>query len=262
MIRKYWHIAKAEFHHELSHTWNAITWVGILFVILFVFLQIWKTVYGTKDTLEGYTIAQMIWYLAMAEVITFANGSHNIEDIEKDIQSGTFSLSLIKPVNFVGMWIAKLFGYSTMVLLSFGTFAVFFAYSFVGSIPFNVATIPIHVLTITLALLMNYLFVVMYGLIALWLERVEAFGWIHTKFTFILGGMFMPFEVYPVWIQPFLHALPFGYMMYGPAKLFVHFSLNEFYHLLFGQIAWIIILTMTVLFMFKKGVREVSVHGG
>ncbi|MAF34908.1 hypothetical protein CMO91_03615 [Candidatus Woesearchaeota archaeon] len=259
---KYWHVAKAEFHHELTHSSNSIVWATILFVIIFVFLQIWKTVYGTKDTIEGFTIAQMIWYLAIAELNTFSNGSHNVEDMEKEIQSGNFSLSLLKPINFIAMWMSKLFGYATFVTLFFGAFAVVLAYLFVGPIPFSFASIPFLLVIFAGALALNFLFVIIYGLSALWLEQTHALAWIHTKFMFILGGMFMPFEMYPAWIQPILHKLPFAFAMYGPAKLFVHFSVAEFFRILLGQALWIVALLGIALMVYKRGVREVSINGG
>ncbi|MDP7182197.1 MAG: ABC-2 family transporter protein, partial [Candidatus Woesearchaeota archaeon] len=229
-LAKYWQIAKSEFHHELSDSGNSFVGIAILVVVLFVFLQIWKTVYGQETTIEGFTIAQMIWYLAVAEIITFSNASHKVEDINEEVRTGLFSLSLLKPINYAYRWLANLFGYGSFVLLFFGSMGLVLAWLFVGTIPFTFSYIPFILIAVLGALFMNFLFVLIYGLLSFWFEETESLSWIHTKFTFIMGGMFMPYEVYPAWIQPILHKLPFSYMMYGPAKLFVKFSFADFVH--------------------------------
>jgi ABC-2 type transport system permease protein len=261
-LAKYWHIAKSEFHHEISDRGNSFAGLAIVVVVLFVFLQIWKTVYGEETTIAGFTIAQMIWYLAVAEIITFSNASHMVENISEEVRTGVYSLTLLKPMSYVNSWIATLWGFGAFTLIFYGIAGLLLAWLYVGTIPFTFSHIPFILLAVAGALMMNFMFVLIYGLLSFWFEDTGALSWIHTKFTFIMGGMFMPYEVYPAWIQPILLKLPFSYMMYGPAKLFVQFSFADFIHVFLGQIGWILGLGIIVYWLQRKGTQAVSVHGG
>ena len=66
------------------------------------------------------------------------------------------------------------------------------------------------------------------GLAAFVSEDVSAYDWIYQKLLFILGGMLIPVDFFPAWLQKVAQALPFQYAMYGPARLFVEPEAGQF----------------------------------
>lgn len=108
----------------------------------------------------------------------------------------------------------------------------------------------------------NFILILVMGLSAFWLEDSASISWIYQKIVFIIGGMLLPLEFYPSWLENLSKSLPTSYLMYYPAKLFVHFDFTLFFKIIIGQIAWIVILSIIAFIIYKKGVREVNINGG
>ncbi len=100
------------------------------------------------------------------------------------------------------------------------------------------------------------------GLSAFVSEEVAPYEWIYQKLVFILGGMLVPLDFYPLWLQSVAKSLPFAYMMYGPARLFVEPSLPIFIQIISGQLIWLAVLGGIVALAFSRGMRRLAINGG
>jgi ABC-2 type transport system permease protein len=86
--------------------------------------------------------------------------------------------------------------------------------------------------------------------------------WIYQKLAFIFGGMLIPLDFYPSWLQALAKALPFSSITYGPARLFVTPTMELFIQVMALQILWIVILTLLLTFAYRRGVAYLTVNGG
>ena len=102
----------------------------------------------------------------------------------------------------------------------------------------------------------------MIGLAAFVTEDVSAFMWIYQKFAFILGGLLVPLDFYPAWLQTIAKALPFSSMVYGPARLFVEPTLEQFLTVMLMQIVWIAVFGVLLLIAYRRGLTLLTVNGG
>ena len=102
----------------------------------------------------------------------------------------------------------------------------------------------------------------MIGLSAFLVEDVSAFMWIYQKLAFLFGGMLIPLDFYPDWLQVIARALPFASMTYGPARLFVTPTVGLFLSVMTLQIVWIVILALLLTFAYRRGVAYLTVNGG
>jgi ABC-2 type transport system permease protein len=115
---------------------------------------------------------------------------------------------------------------------------------------------------VVLAWMIDFCIQALIGLAAFVSEDVAAFDWIVQKLVFILGGMLIPIDFFPTWLQKLAGVLPFAYAMYGPARLFVEPSLGRFASLLAGQVLWLGVLGLAAGFAYQRGMRRLSVNGG
>ena len=69
-------------------------------------------------------------------------------------------------------------------------------------------------------------------------------------------------EYFPKVIQPILNYSPVYVVSYGPAKLFVDFSYNNFISIIIAQVIYIIISYLLCSFLYRKGVKKLNVNGG
>src|SRR4030095_13888914 len=102
----------------------------------------------------------------------------------------------------------------------------------------------------------------MIGLRANVLEDVTAFVWIYQKLAFIFGGLLIPLDFYPPWLQAITRVLPFSSTIYGPARLFVSPTLELSINVMFLQIGWIIILVLGLTLAYRRGLTQLTINGG
>jgi len=100
------------------------------------------------------------------------------------------------------------------------------------------------------------------GLLAFWTEEVTPFYWILQKLIFIAGGMFIPIDFFPGWLQGPAKVLPFAFSAYWPAIAIVNFSLESFMTALSGQLFYITVLGLIAYFIFRTALKKIHVQGG
>ena len=100
------------------------------------------------------------------------------------------------------------------------------------------------------------------GLAAFVVEETNSFEWIYQKFVFILGGFLLPLDMFPEWLQKIAYALPFPYMMYAPARLFVKPDIDLFWQMLTGQIIWVVVFVALLSFVYQRSERFLTINGG
>jgi len=121
---------------------------------------------------------------------------------------------------------------------------------------------PLAALALIGAWLLHFCFNVLIGLAAFVAEEVAPFEWIYQKLAFILGGMLIPLDFYPSWMQSLSKSLPFAYMMYGPARLFVRPDTQLFIQILVGQLLWLTLIGGLLVLVFTRGIRRLAINGG
>lgn len=110
--------------------------------------------------------------------------------------------------------------------------------------------------------LRNFCLLALIALAAFWVEDNEPFFWIHNKFLLILGGVLIPVDFFPGWLNSFAAALPFTDIFYGPARLFVRFEAETALHLFATQAAWCAALALLLALVYRCGVKRVNLNGG
>lgn len=261
-IKKYIVLMKQEVKDNFSHFSNSIFRILTFWIILFIFLNLWQVVYAGKGEIIGFTLTQLFWYFTLAEVMTFSGPSDSIEEIGEEVRSGSISNSLLKPINYCFVRFVKYFSRFLTDFILIGAGGILFTYVLIGSLKITFTGILLTGIAIALGAFINFLLILAIGLSAFWLEDSTSLSWIYQKFVFILGGMMIPLEFYPSWLENLSKALPTSYFMYYPAKLFVHFDVSFLSKVLIGQVSWIIVLIVIVILVYRKGVKEVNINGG
>ena len=69
-MRKYIFIFKSELMSNMAYIANILVGFIGYFLILFIFLNLWKYIYSDpSELINGYNISQMIWYVIVTEVL-------------------------------------------------------------------------------------------------------------------------------------------------------------------------------------------------
>jgi len=261
-LSKYYELARTDLFEKITYFWNQLFGALFISIILFIFLQIWTTLGQEQGLLQGYTVPQLLWYLAFAEVILFSSGNEWLEKIGEEVRSGALGLHLLKPMNYVGAKFSLHFENFLYSFFSIGIFAFSVCYFLVGPIPVSITTVLTAFIAATLGALLNFFFITTLGLLAFWLEDVSSIWWIYSKLLFIIGGMLIPLDLYPDWLQAITNYLPFSYIMYWPAKILVNYAGINILSVFGMQLLWILIAAFILTSTYLAGIRQVNMHGG
>ena len=85
---------------------------------------------------------------------------------------------------------------------------------------------------------------------------------VYQKLVFIVGGMFIPVDLFPAGLQRVAANLPFAYQAYWPARLLVLPDASLYSRAVAGQAVWVVTLAVAVAVLFAFGRRRVHANGG
>jgi ABC-2 type transport system permease protein len=262
-LRKYSFLGLTAIRSSFAYLGEQLFGLVFLAVILFIFLQLWRATFaGAGETKLGdLSLAQMIWYLAIAEGVVMSRPPISSE-VDQDVRSGSLSVQLLRPLAYP---LAKLSASFGERLVRFGLIAgtgCLLALIFVGTIPFSLEGFGLFLIVLPIALLLDTLGFLMVGLSAFWLEDTSGFTLIYSRMTMILGGMLVPLELFPDFAKPIVEWLPFSGAVYAPARLFVHPNLELFSSVIVRQGLSLLILSLIVFFVYRAGLKRIHSNGG
>lgn len=261
MINKYFEIAKINFISGLTYIKDIAYSSLFIGLILYVFVNLWSIIYHDKIIIEGFTLAMILWYLVMTESIVTSHG-RVLDDIGDEVISGEIANYLNKPYNYVLYKYAYSIG--NAILKFFITFIIGATITliFIGPINVSLISIPFILLIILLAISLHFIIMALLGIFALWFEDPRALAFIYHKIVFTIGGMLLPLDFFPAWLETISKWLPFSYIAYHPARLFVDFSMQSFISVFIMEVLWIMIISVIVYIVYKSYIKRLSINGG
>lgn len=260
-MKKYFSIGKINFLNNINYFSEFFFKAIFILLILFIFTNIWKNIYSDKVAIEGFTIAMMMWYLLMTESIV-TSASPLVREVNKEIQSGDIAYQLNKPYNYVFYNLSKslsnrIIGFSLTFIIG-----AILIYLMVGGISFSLIALPFLIVAVLLALILDFFMMMSIALLAFWFEDTNSFRWIYDKILFTIGGMLVPLEIFPKWLASISNVLPFSFVAYHPAKLFVNFDMANFLRVIGIQLVYIILFFGIATLLYKIGARRLNINGG
>ena len=263
-MRKYFFIFKSELMSSLQYIGNILFGFIGYTVMLFILFNLWRYLYSNpSEVINGYTMNQMVWYVLTTEVLWGVLGGRKFsKKICDDVRGGNIAYNMNKPYNYIGFTIASHLGEVAIKFIIYSLLALGLGYLFIGSFPsLNLLSILGVIITMILATTISILLITAIGLFSFYIEDATPFYWVYSKIILVLGTIF-PIEYFPKVMQPILKFSPVYVVSYGPAKLFVDYSKNNFVLIILAQIIYIVIAYLLCALIYKKGVRKLNVNGG
>ncbi len=261
-MRKYLAILKINLLNSLAYPAEIATRSGMILVFMFVFFQLWNVTFAASgmQVLNGLTLRDTVWYLLLAETLELGR-PRLARLISQQVKDGSIAYLLNKPYDFILYQLAIGLGESLPRMGILFVIGGAMVWALVGSPP-NFQNWPLALIALAGAWLLHFCVNGLIGLAAFAVEEVAPFEWIYQKLVFILGGMLIPLDFYPSWLQALSKYLPFAYMMYGPAKLFVRPNFQFFLQIIIGQSLWLALLGGLLALIFARGIRKLAINGG
>ena len=260
---KYGAVLRMSVGNNLAYWGEVLLRSVFLVLIIFVFVQLWTLTYTTLGTnrLGDYSLSQMIWYFAFAEAIALSTPLLRTK-VDAEVKSGDLAYRLNKPYAYVLYLAADYAGERLVRFFLNLVIGSAVALLLVGPIPFSLGGVLATALVLPMAIALDFLISCAISLLAFWVEDTWAFDFIYRRLVMLLGGMMIPLDVFPEPLSSIARALPFSYIMYGPARMWVTPTPEFFATLALRLIISLSIVGLAVTLIFRAGQRNLTVNGG
>lgn len=261
---KYGAVFTATLRSQLAYVGEMALRTTFLVIILYVFLQLWRATYAAegKPTIAGFSVAHMLWYLALTEAIIMSRPRLS-GIIDEEVRSGEIAYRLVRPYAYAGYHFAS---YAAERSLRFAiNLAVGSALAllYVGPVTLAADGIAIGLVAAALGLVIDFLALFAIGLLAFRIEDTSSVQLIYSRVLMLLGGMLLPLELFPEPIRSLAAALPFSTMVYAPARLALMGGDAAWVAgLLVRQVVTLAVAAVLVSVLYRAAVRRINVNGG
>ncbi len=267
-LRKYFNIFRASLVERLAYRGDFLLGTVLRFLPVATTVLLWEAVYrgsGASD-LGGFSRRQMIAYLLLIHISRMFSSMPGLASgISRDIRDGSLKKYLIQPLDMVGYLLSyraahKCAYITTSALPYAGLFAVCSGYF--DGLP-DLPTFLGYLLALVLGFLVGFYFEACIGMIGFWFLEVTSLLWVITTLTYFISGQMLPLDFLPpVWARV-LKALPFHYLAYFPAVVFLgKVTGRELVEGLLIECAWVAGLVLLTRWLYARGLRRYSAFGG
>jgi ABC-2 type transport system permease protein len=235
--------------------------VSVLFygLVVGVLSGVWRVAAAANDgAVVGYSAVALTWYIATSEATTLSLNVRMIDELGTDISSGAVAVEMLRPASVLGIRVATELGRAMPRLAGIAVVGTVLATVTAGAPP-HLGALALAVPAIGLALACNVVAQHAFAAVAFWIRSAGSAWYLYQKLVFVLGGMLIPLEVFPGWLQAVTRVLPFRAMAYAPARLA---SGHVEPILLLEQVGWLAALAVTTVAVFGAGERRLQVVGG
>lgn len=242
---------------------------GILTYILFVSVHyfLWQAIYSGRvehGELHGFTLSEMITYIAVGWVARSFYFSDVDRDIDELVSTGQISVSLLRPVNFQLMLFAQAIGQSIFRALFFSVpIGIVVLWLYPVQPPASIVDFLLFLGATGVGFLIFAQINFLVGLLAFRFKSIE--GIVRAKYFIVqlCSGLLLPIAFFPSWAQTLLHILPFQSISYIPLQFYLghirHDQLTEIFLLQFG---WFSLFLLGGNYFWQKALAKLTLQGG
>ncbi|MFA6427160.1 MAG: ABC-2 family transporter protein [Candidatus Magasanikbacteria bacterium] len=254
------YLAEFKFNIQASFAYRGviILWIIVTFLQVAVLPFVWLSVYGTQDSIVGFSKSMMITYFVLIPCIDVLVQSWADFEIKDDIKEGRLNTFLIKPINYLlrvfwvenGWKVSRPFIVILIVLLLYPFIHTYFQLSLHARL---VWILP----AIIASRFLNFLISSIIGMAAFWTVRSNWALQIWWALQTLAAGYVAPLSFYPPNIQKIISYTPFPMLLQTPINIILdNISTEQIVRQLLLASLWIIILLIISNFLWKKGVRK------
>jgi len=198
-------------------------------------------------------------YVGVTEWVTLSIAAVHLR-LEDDIRMGLLEPHLLRPKPYLLQRVAEALGDTIARLIGIGLAALALLLLSGVARPSAVTLICVCILGVFGSAIGVLLYTIV-GLAAFWLRRILPPYLIMQKGFFLLGGLFAPISLYPVWMFRFAVATPFAAGTFFAGNEMLQPSASGFLTALLVQLLWLGLLSGGIAVLWRSGMRKVLREG-
>ncbi len=236
---------------------------------IFLWWAIFESVSGGSDSgrMVGYSFHDMIAYYLLSMLgRAFSSMPGLASNVSKQIRDGEIKKYLIQPIDMIGfLWLARAahkVAYYTVSTLPFALLFFLCRGYFTQGWP-DPSVLLAFVISLLLAFALGFLMDLCIGLIGFWFLEVSSLLFVYMLLNFFLSGHMFPLDLLPSPWNEIVQFLPFKYLAYFPAAVFLgKVPADQLWFEIGLEFAWLIVLIVAARVLYARGLRRYSGYGG
>jgi ABC-2 type transport system permease protein len=270
-LRKYSKIFRASLTERLVYRVDFLLATVLRFLPMLTTILLWQAIYhGSGKEELGYdrkfTESQMIAYLLLVHISRMFSSMPGLAfGIARDVREGTLKKYLLQPIDMLAYLFSYRMAHKTAYIattaLPYGVL-FFLCRDFFPGWP-DALTLAAYVTSLLLAFLVGFFFEACLGMFGFWFLEVSSLLYVVNTLNFFVSGHMFPLDLLPSFWAGLLKALPFQYMAYFPAAVFLgKIEGAELAYGLLIELAWVTAFIVLSRWLYRLGLRRYSAYGG
>jgi ABC-2 type transport system permease protein len=236
-------------------------------------IMVLKAFFSHTSSAQPITFSEVIGYVWLGQAFIMAlipwSGD---KDVQASIHSGAVGYDLLRPVDLYNFWFTRALAMRiaplvlralpilsiTMLILplvGLTEWALAFPPSAAALVAFGLSFIGAILLSAALTMLLT--------VSMMWTISGEGVNTIVPTLVIIGSGLVVPLPLFPEWMKPLLHLLPFSGLFDQPLRLFTgNLPPPAIWGVLLHQGIWIAIMVGLGRFLVSRGIHKLVIQGG
>ena len=272
----WWYIFRIALEERLAYRGDFALGTLMRFLPIVTQIFLWWAVYESvgggatgagEARLAGYSFHDMVAYYLLSMLgRAFSSMPGLASSVAKQIREGEIKKFIVQPIDMIGFMllgrVAHKIAYYTIATLPFAL--VFFlcrGYFTAGWPPPEV--LAAFIASLVLAFLLGYFLDLCIGLVGFWFLEVSSLLFIYMLLNFFLSGHMFPLDLLPDPWRGLVDYLPFKYLAYYPAAIFLGKVDRDRLAIELGiEVLWLVALILLARVLYARGLRRYSGYGG
>jgi ABC-2 type transport system permease protein len=267
-VQKYVNIVRASLIERLTYRGDFLVGTVLRFLPMVTTILLWEAIYegSGEQQLAGYHLNEMIAYLLLVHVSRMFSSMPGLAGgIARDIRDGSLKKYLLQPIDMIAYLVSYRVAHKVAYIITSSLpYGVLF-YLCRGFFPGwpDAVTFAAYAASLVLGFVIGFFFEAAIGMIGFWFLEVTSFLYVVNTLNFFVSGHMFPLELLSPFWAALLKALPFQYLAYFPAAVFLgkvpHEALGR---ALLQQVAWALFFIVLSRGLYRYGLRRYSAFGG
>ena len=254
-MKKYIIIALNQATVNLQYKFNtAITLISRT-IPIFMFYFLWTSIYKSMDgsKVGNYTKSQMITYIILISLVDFLFNFSHMRELGKQIQEGTLTTLLLRPVSILNQSFATFIGDKFFIIIIY--LSGILIYGFLGYFKDMIYFAEV-VMFMVLCFVMFFYLLSFLSTIGFWLIEVWPIQVIMIGFYSLFSGSYFPLDLLPKGMYNIFKYNPFSLIGFASVRTIQGmFSHREMAVYIFVTIIWMIVLRIGYEKAFRRGLK-------
>lgn len=257
--------AQSALSSQFAYRWQVWTSIFGQLVQVFARIAIWMSLIAAGSTVAGVSLDDMVTYAVIAGTVLAAwDPSRMLYGVSAALRNGDIASQLLKPVPYPAYLFATELGN-----LAYRLIAVVVPVVVIAALAYGIKlpATPFHGVAFVgfwmLSFLLLFEISCLSALAAFWLMTAFSIDWLVWALLSLLSGNLIPLWFFPDWLAAAVKYLPFPYVGFYPAAVYLgKFSETETMVLFAVGLGWVALLGLGMWLLWRRATLRITVQGG